>query len=229
MMSDPHGRRGSKSANRSKSEASSSKGKSKHIDFEHRRPSVPYVEEPVSIDQSLQEELQGQLQEKIQEKIQACERLESINLRLKNDLLKHRSDPYAKHKCSDREIEDHYEDFLHGVAQTARMLCEEMGYDKEALIKAVNVTRTPEDKYPANLKNALLFLQRGYRGKFFQRSVAEMLLFRALLRFALPPGVFFPGLDRKENEAGEVLVTTMLNKSISGATHDVGMGFSLIY
>lgn len=221
-MTEPHGHRSSKSTNRSKSESSTSKGKSKHVECDHRRPSIPYSEEPVSIDQSLQEQLQA--------KIQACERLETINQRLKNDLLKHLSDPYSKHKCSDGEIEDRYDHLLHGIEQAARALCEKMSYNKEALIETVYVTNTQEGKKDiGHLDNAVIFLKRGYRGKFFQKSVAEMLLFRALSRFALPPGVFSTGLERKENEAGEILFTTMMKKAVSGATHDAGMKFSLIY
>lgn len=217
-MSEHRTRRGSRTP--SKTTKSSSTSSKSWPENPERHPSFPLSEEPMPIDQSLYEQLE--------EKTRLCKKLEFTNQALKADLLKHLSDPYAKHKCSDGEIQRHYEQLLHRVEQTARRLCESMGHDVEALVEVIDMTKTQEGiNQSEQLDFAIALLQRKYRGKFFQKSVAEMILFRALLRFALPPRILSTGLTQEENRASKALLdamrerATILNEGV--LTTDTGM------
>ena len=213
-MSDKRSGIGSKPPSRRKSESASSKKKSQYFE---QPPSSPLSEEPKRIDHSLYEQLEA--------KNRAIDELESVNRGLRADLLKHLVDPYAKYACSDGEIERHYRQLLHKVEQTARRLCEATGHDAEALIDTIRHTRNQEGggKDLDQLACATDLLRRGYRGKFLQRSVAEMILFRALLRFALPPRIISTGLRQEENKGGEAFLRAMNQRTTcSNGARDPG-------
>jgi hypothetical protein len=89
-----------------------------------------------------------------------------------------------------------------------------MGNDPEALVEAIQITTTQEGiRISEQLNTAIGLLRRRYRGKFLQKSVAEMILFRALLRFALPPRILSTSLTQDENTAGKAFLEVMMERA----------------